>query len=190
MTIFSARLTPTPSVTVIEENAAPRPLALHQYHSDSHDWRTSSGVRQLALDLLITCMGENPTPEDVKKKYLGVGAWLPHLAYAKYLEAALQGVEQWDITRVQVRDWLDDWMTSKHKEEAETRYDGTYIGEPFLDWNARLNDILEQMHDIAFDTRIVELPHRIVAYLSGYTPDTFCLDWILKTIRKEKRSKQ
>jgi hypothetical protein len=110
----------------------------------SRDWCTETGLRQIALDILIHHLAENVTSDMLTCKDSAVAAWLPHLHYVPILTSILwvngeesevpitlsAGGQNEPLTatcdcvrprygsrtpqRAQVQLWLDDWMHQTH----------------------------------------------------------------------------
>lgn len=137
------------------------PLPCYKVYTESRDWTTEDGRKQLALDILIDFLQESPSPIDIVYKETEIAAWVPHLAYAELLKYTLLllppsplGRLWWRIQSAQVRTWLDDWL-QEHSKNALT----------YTNWKYALNQrVGRRFHE--FDEADL-----MTSYMYGWSPD-------------------
>ena len=91
------------------------PLPCYKVYTQSRDWSTDDGRKQLALDILIDFLVESPSGLDIRYKETEIAAWVPHLAYTKMFNVSPPGLFWWRMQSEQVRIWLDDWLKEHSK---------------------------------------------------------------------------
>ena len=158
-----------------------QPLVLHQWYNSLHDWRTETGRRQLALDLLIDYFEESPTDLDLRQRELQVAAWLPHLDYATYLES-IRTSTNWSIDREALHVWFVDWAEEKHRERGRRRYGEHYGGYPYSLWIAQLDELLSRAAYRHIDITRFTTAYRVVVYTAGMTPQDLVAQWLLRIV--------
>ncbi len=173
-----------------------RSLPLHSLYCTDCDWNTANGIRQLALDLLIDVLDEQPTADDLECGEDAVAAWLPHLLMPGTLLGSIMTLHpewpgEWRLTDRQIRDWLLDWMYEQHQRYCHGRYHGRYLGIPYEAWYSQLRTTVRELSAVSLLQAGMNQAWRYKAYIGGYMAEDLIIMWCklrlqsLKTQRLE-----
>ena len=156
---------------------APQGLAMYVFYGPTHDWSTETGLRQLALDIMIDYFGETPNVIELRRREHDVAAWMPHLAYFSQLSPLVRS-EQWVITHSQVHEWVGDWISDEHTRRALSRYEGVYTPMPYALWSDLLDTLIVEQHILELRVELATHAYRVKTYIAGYHPWDLVLRWV------------
>lgn len=145
-----------------------KPLAMFPVHTNSWNWSTEQGLRQVALDLMIDFFDEKPLlGTDVKS----LAAYWPSQFYVGPLNMIhLPVASRWVITKAQITSWFDDWSIRTHRHFAEQQHAIFLKAPSFEAWLILLGDMCAECgHTVA--SLNITAGDRMRYYLSGYSAE-------------------